>query len=597
VRIAALVKQIPAFEEMELGPDGRLRREGLELEMNPYCRRAVAQAVELAATQPGDHEVVFVTLGPPTADDTLREAIAWATDRGVDARGVLVSDPAFAGSDTLATARALTAALVQVGPFDLVLTGRNSVDADTGQVGPQVAQMLGLPFLTGVKELRVDGDLVHAGCEHDDAFVTAEVRFPVILSAAERLIDPCKVDPDGRATVPADRIRTITAVDLGAGPWGQAASPTWVGDVRVQAGVRDAVVLDGAVDEQARRAVELLVARGAFRGSAAESFARVAPPWGTAGSPVAVLVEPDRPDETRELLGAAAGCAAAIAGHAVALVAGDADAGLLSQWGADAVVRFDGVDVEEDVAAGVVDWATERAPWAILAPSTAWGREVAGRVAAAIDAGLTGDAVDLEVVDGRLVAWKPAFGGQLVAAIHARSATQMATVRVGVLPRLEPRDAVEPARETRPVTPRSRVCVLARVRDDDLDVLAEAGAVVGVGRGVDPGDYPALDALCGLLGAELGATRKVTDNGWLPRARQIGITGRSIAPRLFVSIGASGKFNHMVGVRSAGTVLAINPDPDALVFGVADVGIVADWQTAVPALVAAIAAHPDAGRS
>ncbi|MBM3659775.1 MAG: electron transfer flavoprotein subunit alpha/FixB family protein, partial [Actinobacteria bacterium] len=221
----------------------------------------------------------------------------------------------------------------------------------------------------------------------------------------------------------------------------------------------------------------------------------------------------------------------------------------------------------------------------------------AGRVAAAIDAGLTGDAVDLEVVDGRLVAWKPAFGGQLVAAIHARSATQMATVRVGVLPRLEPRDAVEPARETRPVTPRSRVCVLARVRDDDLDVLAEAGAVVGVGRGVDPGDYPALDALCGLLGAELGATRKVTDNGWLPRARQIGITGRSIAPRLFVSIGASGKFNHMVGVRSAGTVLAINPDPDALVFGVADVGIVADWQTAVPALVAAIAAHPDAGRS
>jgi electron transfer flavoprotein alpha subunit len=80
----------------------------------------------------------------------------------------------------------------------------------------------------------------------------------------------------------------------------------------------------------------------------------------------------------------------------------------------------------------------------------------------------------------------------------------------------------------------------------------------------------------------------VTDAGWLPRARQIGITGRSIAPRLFVSIGASGKFNHMVGVRAAGTVLAINPDPDALVFGVADVGIVADWHDAVPLLVAAL---------
>src|ERR1043166_7691066 len=97
VRIAVLVKQIPSFEEMELGPDGRLRRDGLELEMNPYCRRAVAQAVELAATAPGadgadtsrsdpgtaPHRVVFVTLGPPAAEDVLREALAWALDRGV----------------------------------------------------------------------------------------------------------------------------------------------------------------------------------------------------------------------------------------------------------------------------------------------------------------------------------------------------------------------------------------------------------------------------------------------------------------------------------------------------------------------------------
>jgi electron transfer flavoprotein alpha subunit len=84
----------------------------------------------------------------------------------------------------------------------------------------------------------------------------------------------------------------------------------------------------------------------------------------------------------------------------------------------------------------------------------------------------------------------------------------------------------------------------------------------------------------------LGATRKVTDKGWLPRARQIGITGRAIAPRLFVSIGASGKFNHVIGVRAAGTVLAINPDPNALVFDAADVGIVADWHDALPLLVA-----------
>ena len=136
-----------------------------------------------------------------------------------------------------------------------------------------------------------------------------------------------------------------------------------------------------------------------------------------------------------------------------------------------------------------------------------------------------------------------------------------------------------------------RVRVLARTRDDDLEVLADADVVLGIGRGVAPDEYEALEPLRTLLGAELGATRKVTDEGWLPRARQVGLTGRSIAPRLFVSIGASGKFNHTVGLRAARTVLAINPDPDAPIFQAADIGIVADWRDALPLLVSELSAR------
>ena len=125
--------------------------------------------------------------------------------------------------------------------------------------------------------------------------------------------------------------------------------------------------------------------------------------------------------------------------------------------------------------------------------------------------------------------------------------------------------------------PRGRVQVVSRTRDDDLDRLAEARVVVGVGLGgLAPDDYPQLDPLLRVLGAELGATRKVTDKGWMPRARQIGITGRTIAPRLYVALGTSGKFNHMVGVRRAGTILAVNRDRDALVFAAADIGIVGE---------------------
>ena len=591
MRIAALLKQIPKFEAMVLGPDGRLVREGLELEMNPYCRRAVAQAVELASEHGG--EVTFVTLGPPSAEDSLREAVAWADERDVESTGVLVTDVAFAGSDTLATSRALAAALVHEGPFDLVLVGRNSVDADTGQVGPELAELLDLPFGTGVRHLSIDGDLVNVRCEYDDGWVQAELHLPALLSTAERLCDPCKMDQDARDAVDAAKIRRLDAADLGPGPWGQAASPTWVGSTRLLEieRLRD-LFPDEPIEEQVRRTVGVLSDRGALDATL-DDFTDLgsvpAPRGGAAHAPagpvIGVVVEPDRATLTRELLGTAATLVAALGGSVVAVTSESLDPGLLGGWGADAIVELDGPTVEEDIARGIAEWAEPVQPWAVLVPSTAWGREVASRAAARLGAGLTGDAVGLEVADdGRLTAWKPAFGGQLVAAITATSAIQMATVRAGVLPKLMPREHVAPSSK-QPVTARNRVRVLARARDDDLDTLAEANVVVGVGTGVAPEEYDALDPLLALLEAELGATRKVTDQGWLPRARQIGITGRSIAPRLYVALALSGKFNHSVGYRGARTVLAVNSKADALVFDTADVGIVGDWHEVLPLLV------------
>jgi electron transfer flavoprotein alpha subunit len=595
VRIAALVKQIPTFEEMTLGPDGRLVREGIELEMSAYCRRAVSKAVELATGRPGS-TVTVVTLGPPSAHDVLREAIAWGLERGVEIEGVHVCDPAFAGSDTLATAHALAAALRRAGPFELVLSGRNSVDADTGQVPPQVAELLDLPFATGVKTLALDGDVLTLGCEHDDQWVDCEIELPALLSCAERLCEPSKVPPEGRAAVPAERIRVVRAADLGPGPWGAGASPTTVGATRVLAVDRQRHVrADAPLAEQVRDAVRILHERGALdgHGVADDGAVPAVDATGGAGPVVAVVAEPDRDRLLHELLGAAATLAAALGGSTVAVTThSEPDARALGAAGADRVVRIDGARAEEDVAAGVAAWAGVVQPWAILAGSTAFGREVAGRVAARLGAGLTGDAVALEADGGRLVAWKPAFGGQLVAAIQASSAIQMATVRAGVLPHLAPRalPGGTPPVEVRHVEPRDRVLIRHRRREDDIDILAEAEVVVGVGRGVDPVDYPALTPLTSLLGAEIGCTRKVTDNGWMPHARQIGITGRSIAPRLYVMIGASGKFNHTVGVRAAGTVLAIDRDPGAQAWQHADVGIVGDWKEALPLLVAELRA-------
>jgi electron transfer flavoprotein alpha subunit len=614
LRIAVLAKQVPRFENLRLGADGRLAREAVAAEINPYCRRAIAKGVELARGSGGSCTVF--TLGPPQAQDVLAEAIAWGADHGV-----LVSDPAFAGSDTLATSRALAGAIISSGPFDLLLAGLNSVDGDTGQVGPQLAELLDLPFLSGVRELSLDGEQVTADCERDDGFVTATARLPAVLTAAERLCAPCKVPPAERGD-PAGRIRVLTAADLGSGPWGCDGSPTEVGEVRLLAHGRRRIMLAGPLAEQVHGAADL-IRQSAQRRPSADPKAQVPPPGGD-GPVVAVIAEPGRPRSTVELLGAAARLATGLSGQVTLLTTpgpGDGEADPVVAWaqGADTVISFRtgpappsvgglaqehgaGLDAEptaEDSAAAIAAWAApslgeqRREPWAILAPSSSWGREVAGRVSAALGAGLTGDAVSLEVADGRLVSWKPAFGGQLVAAVTARSATQMATVRAGVLPLLRPRaDPGAAVVEPRRMSLRGRVRLSERRINDVPERLALAGSVVCVGQGVDPACYPALTPLLDALGAELAGTRKVTDAGWLPRSRQVGITGRAVSPAVYLLLGASGKFNHMVGTRGAGLVVAVNTDPGAPVFDTADVGIVGDWEQVAKLLTAELVGAP-----
>ena len=601
LRVAVLIKQIPVAEELELGPDGRLVRTGVPLEINPYCRRAITKGVELAAD--GGRCVVF-SLGPAAAEDAVREAVAAGASEGV-----LICDEAFAGSDTLATARTLVAALRLEEPFDLVLTGLNSVDADTGQVGPEVAELLGWPFASGVRSLEIDDSspaTLRLGCERDDGFAHLQVGLPAVLSVAERLCAPAKFDAVSRAAVAAERIRRVTSADLGPGPWGRDASPTRVGNVRLHSLERQQRVLAGPVEDQVAGAMRILAERRAFDLRSAE------PDWsdgasnGLAGDepragdpahphegadPIVVLVEPERDQLARELLGAAARLAATTSRIVVAVCCDEPDPERLGRLGADEVVNLrcegGGRVAEEEVARYVVRLAGEVAPWAVLGPSTSWGRQVAARAAASLDAGLTGDAIDLEIDGDRLVAWKPAFGGRLVAAIEATSEVQMVTLRPGVLP-LYPSRAAKPSVRDVEVAPTSRVRLLDRSRDDVIDAVASAQTLVGVGSGVPPEEYGQLSSLLELLDAELVGSRKVTDQDWLPRTRQVGLTGHSVAPNLYVAIALSGKFNHLVGVRRAQTVLAVNSDASAPVFSAADVGIVGDWREVVPLLTESI---------
>ena len=593
MKIAVLVKQIPAPVEFRMH-EGRLVRDGVPLEVNAYCRRANAKAVELAGA---DGEVVVFTMGPPAAADALREMIACGAHRGVH-----LCDPAFAGSDTLATAVALAAAVRRDGPFDLVLAGLNSLDSDTGQVPVEVAELLGLPFAAGVRDLEVDGGAFTARLETDDGYCTVTGDLPAALSAAERLCAPSKAPPEVYAEVADDRIVRLAAADLDVPveQLGAPGSPTSVGPVRVLTATRKALRASSVAE-----ALDLIEEFGAFADDPsgesapepASSTLLASGPDGTSPTPGenSVWCFFTEPGVGSELLGEAAELAAWISGTVTAVTnIVDGSGADESAWpglaaaGADRLLVVPAAAEPSEQAEALAAVAAERLPWALLVEGTRSGRVVASIVAARCGWGLTGDAVGLEVgPDGRLVAWKPAFGGRLQVPILSRSPVQMATVRPGVLaarpprhdpPRLEAQVLGAPAP--------SRLRTVAVVRDDDdSGELRRARTVVAVGVGVEPDGYGVIDELRAALGdAALGATRRVTDQGWVPRGRQIGVTGHAVSPRLLVAVGSSGRFNHTVGIRNAGVILAVNSNPEAEIFDQVDVGLVGEWQAVVPEL-------------
>ncbi|HWL42694.1 MAG TPA: FAD-binding protein [Ilumatobacter sp.] len=576
MRVAVLIKQVPKGEAT-LTDAGTLRRDGVELEVNAYCRRANAKAVELAGD---DGEVVVFTMGPPSADDALREMIACGATRGV-----LICDPALAGSDTLVTARVLGAALHLEGPFDLVLAGLNAIDADTGQVPPQVAELLDVPFVHAARQLGVTpgGRGIHVVTETDTFNETVEVALPALVSTAERLCEPSKAPPEARATVAAERITRLSAAELGfrATNIGLRGSPTQVGPPRLVTTDRRRAVVD-SVDA----AVAALHANGAFDAGGERALDPV--PIGPLG-PVPIWVVLDRPGTGYELLGRAADLAVALGGTVTAIVA-EPPAGELGRYGADDVVIVAGSHAD-DRGELLAAAAALTNPAVILVDGTFSGRAIASKIAARHGWGLIGDGISVDVAPGgRLTVWKPALGGRLVAPITSTSPVQMATIRPGALPPRAARQAVAKQfawsgarRHGRRVQVTDTIEV-----DTGRAALAAADVVIGVGQGVDPERYALLEPLAARLGAVIGATRKVTDRGWMPRSRQIGITGSAISPRLYISVGASGRYNHSCGFAAATTVLAVNADPDAEIFDHADVGIVGDWAAVVAELAASV---------
>jgi electron transfer flavoprotein alpha subunit len=232
---------------------------------------------------------------------------------------------------------------------------------------------------------------------------------------------------------------------------------------------------------------------------------------------------------------------------------------------------------------------------AVILPATTVGKDLAPRVAAMLDVPLASDVTGVEVVEGALSVIKPVYSGKAFAHLTIDAVPAMVTIRPNVFPVEEHAAAGVVSSFTPEVDPskwRVRVVERKAAADGALDV-SEATTIVSGGRGMkDPENWALLESLRDVLGAgvALGASRAVVDAGWRPHGEQVGQTGKTVAPKLYFAVGISGAIQHLAGMRTSQTIVAINRDADAPIFGVADYGIVGDLFEILPRLTEEVAA-------
>lgn len=435
-------------------------------ELNPFDESALECALQLS------DDVTVISMGPKSCAETLKPLTR------LGAEVVLISDSAFAGSDTLATSYILSTAIKQM-EYDLILCGRQSVDGDTAQVGPMLSQKLSIPVITNAMKITCKDNTVFADTRAGEenaqlpALVTVErgyvLRFPSIFSKVGEVatIDNTKLNCD-------------------ISKCGLAGSPTRV--------------LEAFENESGKRKCKFI------------SKDELIPL-------VEELMQQERCQEKQSTVGAKLKSVWAV-GEEVLDKAKEI---------ADEVIFIEKTTPEE-----IAQKAMTEKPDVILWNADLWGRKNAPIVAAMLDTGLCADCTMLEADGENLIMYRPAQGGNITAKIKCLTKPQMATVRT---------------------------------KSESSDIIVSGGK--GIADNIEK-----LEDLARKLNAEIGASRGLVDMNKASYDKQIGLTGKTVSPKIYIAIGVSGAIHHTCAIEGSGTIIAINPDKDARIFEYADYGII-----------------------
>ena len=444
-------------------------RRGLDGEINPFDACAYEAALQIKGA-----EVTVMSMGPQNAKDFLLRLTRLGAKKAI-----LLSDKAFAGADTIATAYTLSLAVKKLSP-DLIFCGRQTLVGDTAQTGPMLSVYAETSLITNVMSIDEIGESITC-TTRDMGIQTAKLPALITVERINTLRLPSIMSKLGEVEV-------WSAEDIGADieKCGLKGSPTRVlKTYENYSGKRKcklitAEELDGVINEALKKNREKV--------SVAKSDIKLN----------RVFIVGDEPYSFAETV-------------------------------SDDITVLEKTDAET-----IAETIKAQKPNAVLWASDAWSKETAAKVAAMLDLGLCADCTTLETDGEQLIMYRPALSGSIIAKIVSLTKPAMATVRT-----------------------------------------AKSGGDIVVAAGWGAKDsLDTVKAFAQRIGADIATTRKAVDNNILPYSMQVGLTGKTVSPPVYIAVGISGAVHHIVGMQQAGTVIAVNPDKDAPIFDYADYGII-----------------------
>jgi electron transfer flavoprotein alpha subunit len=627
--IISLMKQVPLPSEMRMGDDGLMDRTKAKSIINIDCGYALEAGLQMKIDNP-DAKLIVCSMGPPSFDMSLKKAISMGYDEAY-----LLSDRRLGGSDTYATGLAIATMLKHLGYGKglneefIIVAGRQTSDGDTAHVPSQVAENLDLPQATFIEVATLKDGHITAKRIIEGGYQMMKLPIPCTLSFTPTGVDPRRPTLSGAVKARSAEVTVLNIDDIGLSDEkiGLSGSPTIVAKVanitserapiKMCDGHGESALVNSLIESMkaGKNTLEIKEKKAAKEKKRPEGFEDVDFRNGASGILTwAEVVNGKISRPSLELLTPARNLAKDLGNDTkvIALIIGK-NLGDLPQeliaHGADEVVVVDDERLQEY---RILPFATtfeqvikDKNPEIALFAATTAGRELAPRIGVKTNGGVTADCTALEIgehFDRKkkivyapiLESRRPTYGESKLATILGFVCPQISTARAGTFPVPVPDESREglitPFKPELPQSDFVTEIIQTVIGEGGMQGLFDADIIVAGGRGTTSDSMQMVKDLADALkaqglNAEWACSRVMVDEGVAEYARQIGQTGKTVRPKVYVAIGVSGAVQHIAGMKESETIVAINHNAKETIFHNADFGIVGDYEDIMPELI------------